>query len=72
MAGVDMGSSSRGKRPMNAEINMIPFIDLLLVTVAFLLVTAVWVSRARLTANAGVFLSKNEKTLAARFGIDPK
>ena len=39
---------------MNAEINMIPFIDLLLVTVAFLLVTAVWVSHARLTANADV------------------
>ncbi len=54
MAGVEMSSGGRGKRPMNAEINMIPFVDLLLVTVAFLLVTAVWVSHARLTANADV------------------
>ncbi len=52
MAGVDVGGARNAKRPMNAEINMIPFIDLLMVTVAFLLVTAVWVSHARLDANA--------------------
>lgn len=52
MAGIDVGSSGHGKRPMNAEINMIPFVDLLMVTVAFLLVTAVWVSHSRLPVNA--------------------
>lgn len=33
---------------------MIPFIDLLMVTVAFLLITAVWVTNSRLDANAQV------------------
>lgn len=39
---------------MNADINMIPFIDLLMVTVAFLLITAVWVTNSQLKANANV------------------
>ena len=51
MAGVDVGGGG-GKRSVNQEINMIPFIDLLLVTVAFLLITAVWVSYERMNANA--------------------
>ncbi len=33
---------------------MIPFIDLLLVTIAFLLITAVWVTFSRMNANAQV------------------
>jgi biopolymer transport protein ExbD len=33
---------------------MIPFIDLLLVTIAFLLITAVWVSFSRMNANAQI------------------
>lgn len=53
MAGVDTGSSG-GKRAVNQEINMIPFIDLLMVTIAFLLITAVWVSFSRIDANAQV------------------
>jgi biopolymer transport protein ExbD len=54
MAGVDTGPSKGGKRAINQEINMIPFIDFLLVTVAFLLITAVWVSFSRINANAQV------------------
>jgi len=53
MAGIDVGGSSH-KRPTNTEINMIPFIDLLMVTISFLLITAVWVTSSRLTANAQV------------------
>ncbi len=53
MAGVDIQSGS-GKRPANADINMIPFIDLLMVTVAFLLITAVWVTNSQINANAEV------------------
>jgi biopolymer transport protein ExbD len=53
MAGVDVGGGG-GKRAVNQEINMIPFIDLLMVTVAFLLITAVWVSYQRLNANAQI------------------
>jgi biopolymer transport protein ExbD len=53
MGGVDVGDSgSRAKRSLNAELNLIPFIDLLFVTVAFLLITAVWVTNSRLNANA--------------------
>ncbi|HSN98934.1 MAG TPA: biopolymer transporter ExbD [Candidatus Nanopelagicales bacterium] len=53
MGGIDVGGSS-GKRPMNSDINMIPFIDLLMVTISFLLITAVWVTNSRIEANAQV------------------
>ncbi|MBL9028765.1 MAG: biopolymer transporter ExbD [Myxococcales bacterium] len=53
MAGVDVGGSSQ-KRSVSAEINMIPFIDLLFMMLAFLLVTAVWTSNSRIQANANV------------------
>jgi len=54
MGGVDVGEGGKHKRAMNADINMIPFIDLLMVTVAFLLITAVWVTNSRINANAQV------------------
>ena len=55
MAGVDVGGSGKGgKRPVDSDINMIPFIDLLMVTIAFLLITAVWVTFSRLNANAQI------------------
>jgi biopolymer transport protein ExbD len=53
MAGIDVGSSG-GRRSLNSEINMIPFIDLLMVTIAFLLITAVWVTNSRIASNAEV------------------
>jgi biopolymer transport protein ExbD len=53
MAGVDVGGAGN-KRGMNAEINMIPFIDLLFMMLAFLLVTAVWTQNSRIQANAQV------------------
>ncbi len=55
MAGVDVGSSGGSKkRATNSDINMIPFIDLLMVTIAFLLITAVWVTNSRINADAQV------------------
>jgi biopolymer transport protein ExbD len=54
MAGIDVGGGANTKRAVNSDINMIPFIDLLMVTIAFLLITAVWVSFSRLNANAEV------------------
>ena len=54
MGGVDVGSEGGKKRSTNAEINMIPFIDLLMVTIAFLLITAVWVTNSRINADAQV------------------
>lgn len=54
MAGIDVGSGGSRKRATNSDINMIPFIDLLFVTIAFLLITAVWTTNSRLPANAEV------------------
>src|SRR4051812_41664175 len=54
MAGVDVGSGGSKKRATNSDINMIPFIDLLFVTIAFLLITAVWTTNSRINANAEV------------------
>ena len=52
MAGIDVGGGGGGRRATNSEINMIPFIDLLMVTIAFLLITAVWVTNSRISTNA--------------------
>ena len=55
MSGVDVGGGGgKGKRSLDSEINMIPFIDLLMVTIAFLLITAVWSHMARVNADAQV------------------
>jgi biopolymer transport protein ExbD len=54
MGGVDVGSEGGKRRSTNTEINMIPFIDLLMCTIAFLLITAVWVTNSRINADAQV------------------
>jgi biopolymer transport protein ExbD len=54
MGGVDVGDGGKGKRATNSDINMIPFIDLLMVTIAFLLITAVWTTNNRINADAQV------------------
>ena len=46
---MDRGKS--GKKPLNAELNLVPYIDLLTCMVAFLLITAVWTQLARLSAH---------------------
>src|SRR5262249_9164018 len=48
MAGVSVGGSRGPRRSLDSEINMIPMIDLLMVTISFLLITAVWVHSQRL------------------------
>lgn len=42
MASISVGGGNHGKRAVDHEIPLIPFIDLLLCCVMFLLVTAVW------------------------------
>jgi len=55
MGGVDVGGGGKGKRKaIDSEINMIPMIDLLMVTISFLLITAVWTHMARINADAQV------------------
>ncbi len=51
MGGISVGDEGGGKKAVNSEIPLIPFIDLLLCCVMFLLVTAVWNQLARLNAN---------------------
>jgi biopolymer transport protein ExbD len=75
MSGVDVGESGGRKRAMNSDVNMIPFIDLLMCTIAFLLITAVWVTNSRLNADAqvpgtgdGPIDTKEERTLHLTVG----
>jgi len=46
--GVHLESGGGGRRPVDADINLIPMIDLLVVTISFLLITAVWTQLARM------------------------
>lgn len=55
MGGVSVDSGGRGgRRSLDSEINMIPMIDLLMVTISFLLITAVWSHMSRINADAQV------------------
>jgi biopolymer transport protein ExbD len=47
---VESGGKS-GKKSLNADLNLVPYIDLLTCMVAFLLITAVWSQLARLEAH---------------------
>ena len=50
MANISVGGAHGGKRPVDADIPLVPFIDLLLCCVMFLLVTAVWSQLSQLEA----------------------
>jgi biopolymer transport protein ExbD len=52
MAGIDGGGGKGRRRSLDSEINMVPMIDLLMVTISFLLITAVWVHSKRLESTA--------------------
>lgn len=60
--GMDMGTSSKGgKKPLDAMINLVPFIDLMAVTIVFLIMTAVWTQLGRLqVSNSGQSASESE------------
>jgi len=52
MGGISVGGGGHGgKKAVDSDIPLIPFIDLLLCCVMFLLVTAVWNQLARIDAN---------------------
>ena len=54
MGGVDVGGGGGKRKNLDSEINMIPMIDLLMVTISFLLITAVWTHMSRINADAQV------------------
>lgn len=51
MASISAGGGHGGKKSVDHSIPLVPFIDLLLCCVMFLLVTAVWNQLARIAAN---------------------
>jgi biopolymer transport protein TolR len=51
--GMDLGQpSAGGKKPLDAPINLVPFIDLMAVIIAFLIMTAVWTQVGRLEVSS--------------------
>ncbi|HEY3452502.1 MAG TPA: biopolymer transporter ExbD [Myxococcales bacterium] len=54
--GMDLGTKKGGKKSLDAPINLVPFIDLMAVTISFLIMTAVWnqVGRLPVTQAGGV------------------
>ena len=61
MSHIDTGDSGGGSKKVDVHLNIIPFIDLMTVLTAFLLVTAVWTNLAQISIkpkgigrNAGV------------------
>lgn len=55
MGGVSVDSGGKsGRRSVDSELNLIPMIDLFVVCVLFLIMTAVWSQMARIEANAQV------------------
>ncbi len=55
MGGVSVESGGKGgRKAVDSELNLIPMIDLFVVCVLFLIMTAVWSQMARINANAQV------------------
>lgn len=54
--GMDLGNGGKGgKKPLDTAINLVPFIDLMAVTISFLIMTAVWnqISRLQVSQSGG-------------------
>ena len=51
--GMDLGNAKGPKKPLDATINLVPFIDLMAVTISFLIMTAVWTQIGRLQVSGG-------------------
>src|SRR3954463_13953515 len=53
--GMDLGTGGKGgKKPLDTQINLVPFIDLMAVTISFLILTAAWSNIGKLqVANSG-------------------
>jgi len=52
MAGLNLAGGGGARRALDAEVNSVPMIDLMFVTIAFLLITAVWSEMKRLEATS--------------------
>jgi biopolymer transport protein ExbD len=54
MGGVQEAPGKGGKKSLNVELNLVPFIDLMTVCVTFLLLTAVWTQTSRISIDQAV------------------
>ncbi|NBD10055.1 MULTISPECIES: biopolymer transporter ExbD [Corallococcus] len=60
--GMDLGNSGKGgKKPLDVAINLVPFIDLMAVTISFLIMTAVWTQIGRLQVSQAGGASTEEQ-----------
>ena len=60
--GMDLGTSTKGgKKALDAAINLVPFIDLMAVTISFLIMTAVWTQIGRLQVSQSGGPSNDEQ-----------
>lgn len=50
MAGISVGGSKHGRRSVDHELPLVPFIDFMICLIAFLLVTAAWTQMSRIAA----------------------
>ena len=66
--GMDIGQSGKGgKKPLDTAINLVPFIDLMAVTISFLIMTAVWTQIGRLqVSQAGGSAEEDPQTETAK------
>ncbi|MCB9629673.1 MAG: biopolymer transporter ExbD [Sandaracinaceae bacterium] len=64
MASISTGSEGGGRKTVDSEIPLVPFIDLLLCCVMFLLVTAVWNQLAAVEASTPNLGSDDRRTTA--------
>ncbi|MBS2032747.1 MAG: biopolymer transporter ExbD [Deltaproteobacteria bacterium] len=63
--GMDLGVHGKSRRkPLDAPLNLVPFIDLMAVTISFLVMTAVWtqISRLEISQSGGSSGAPDEGT----------
>jgi biopolymer transport protein ExbD len=62
--GMDLGTGGKGgKKALDTAINLVPFIDLMAVTISFLIMTAVWTQIGKLqVANSGASAEPSSET----------
>ncbi len=64
MASVSVGngeSGPHGRKPVDVDLNLVPFIDVMSVLVAFLLLTAVWTNLAQINIKPGGLGTESEQ-----------
>jgi biopolymer transport protein ExbD len=72
MASMDLGQNKGNHRDLNAEVNLVPFIDLLSMCICFLLMTAVWIQIGSVQikqshGTEGALTQKNQYELDLKF-----